>query len=82
MGSLVDLTAKKGQLQLVVLFGGLRCAGTVALLSRCANSSIKRYLVPVLETCRENGVDIDRTLLSVTQDGREAVVSLLLAAGA
>ena len=29
MGGFEDLTEKKGPLQLVVLYGGLRCAGTL-----------------------------------------------------
>ena len=71
-----------GQLQLVVLFGGLRCLGTVPQLSRYANGSTKRYFVSVLHICRENGVDINPGLFSAAREGHEAVVSALLAAGA
>ena len=76
-----DIT-EQGPLQLVVLFGGLRCLGTVPQLSRYANGSTKRYFVSVLHICRENGVDINPGLLSAAREGHEAVVSALLAAGA
>ena len=82
MGSFEDITGKKGPLQLVVLFGGLRCLGTVPQLSRYANGSTKRYFVSVLHICRENGVDINLGLLFAAREGHEAVVSALLAAGA
>ena len=81
MGSFEDITGKD-QLQLVVLFGGLRCLGTVPQLSRYANGSTRRYFVSVLHICRENGVDINPGLLSAASGGHEAVVSALLAAGA
>ena len=71
-----------GQLQLVVLFGGLRCLGTVPQLSRYASVSTKRDFVSVLRICRENGVDINSGLFSAAREGHEAVVSALLAAGA
>ena len=82
MGGFEDLTEKKGPLQLVVLYGGLRCAGTVAHLSRDTNVSIKRYFVPVLHFCQENGVDINTPLFIAAENGHEAVVSALVAAGA
>ena len=82
MGSFEDIAGKKGPLQLVVLFGGLRCLGTVPQLSRYANGSTKRYFVSVLHIWPENGVDINPGLLSAASEGHEAVVSALLAAGA
>ena len=63
MGSFEDITGKKGPLQLVVLFGGLRCLGTVPQLSRYANGSTKRYFISVLHICQENGVDINERVV-------------------
>ena len=80
MGSFEDIT-EQGPLPFVVLFGGLRCLGTVPQLSRFANGSTKRCLVSVLRICRENGVDINPGVLSAAREGHEAVVSALLAAG-
>jgi ankyrin repeat protein len=43
---------------------------------------MKTYLLPLLEACRKEGVDIDPALSSAALNGHEAAVSLLLAAGA
>ena len=51
-------------------------------MSRYANGSTKRYFLPVLHICRENGVDINLGLLFAAREGHEAVVSALLSAGA
>ena len=49
MVSLEDVEALlEGPFRLVVQFGGLRCAGTLALLSRNANSSMKEHLTDFL----------------------------------
>ena len=67
---------------MVVHFGGLHCAGTLALLSRDANSSMKENLTTLLSTLRETEIDIDKPLLSAARYGFDAVVSALVAAGA
>ena len=67
---------------MVVQFGGLRFAGTLALLSRDANTSMKENLTSVLSRLRETEVDIDKPLLSAARYGFDAVVSALVAAGA
>ena len=83
MVSLEDIKALlKGPFRVVVQFGGLPCAGTLALLSRDANSSMKENLTSLLSTLREIEIDIDKTLFSAARDGFGAVVSALIGAGA
>ena len=83
MVSLEDIKALlKGPFRVVVQFGGLHCAGTLALLSRDANSSMKENLTSLLLTLRETEIDIDKPLLSAARYGFDAVVSALVAAGA
>ena len=83
MVSLEDVEALlEGPFRLVVQFGGLRFAGTLALLSRDANTSMKENLTSVLSRLREIEVDIDEPLLSAARYGFDAVVSALVAAGA
>ena len=83
MVSLEDVEALlEGPFRLVVQFGGLRFAGTLALLSRDANTSMKENLTSVLSRLRETEVDIDKPLLSAARYGFDAVVSALVAAGA
>ena len=80
--SLEDVKALlKGPFRGVVQFGGLHCAGTLALLSRTANSSMKENLTDFLFTLKER-VDIDRALFPAARDGVDAMVSALVAAGA
>ena len=83
MVSLEDVEALlEGPFRLVVQFGGLSFAGTLALLSRDANTSMKDNLTSVLSRLRETEVDIDKPLLSAARCGFDAVVSALVAAGA
>ena len=82
MGGLQDLTGKMGPIQFVVLYGGLYSTCPLAQLCRCANSSIKKRFIPLLKNCNDNGVDINPALIIASKNGREAVVSSLLAAGA
>ena len=83
MVSLEDIKALlKGPFRVVVQFGGLPCAGTLALLSRDANCSMKENLTSLLSILRETEIDIDRPLLSAARYGFDAVVSALVAAGA
>ena len=83
MVSLEDIHALlKGPFRVVVQFGGLPCAGTLALLSRDANSSMKENLTSLLSTLRETEIDIDKPLLSAARYGFDAVVSALVGAGA
>ena len=70
MVSLEDIKALlKGPFRVVVQFGGLHCAGTLALLSRDANSSMKENLTSLLLTLRETEIDIDKPLLSAARYG-------------
>ena len=72
----------EGPFRLVVQFGGVSFAGTLPLLSRDANTSMKDNLTSVLSRLRETEVDIDKSLLSAARYGFDAVVSALVAAGA
>ena len=81
MVSLVDVTVVKGPLRLIVQFDGLRCPGTLALLSRDANSLMKENLAFVLSALGDAGVDMEKVFSSVAFHGSEAVVPALLAAG-
>merc|ERR1719380_597388 len=72
----------EGPFRLVVQFGGLSFPGTLPLLSRDANTSMKDNLTSVLSRLRETEVDIDKPLLSAARHGFDAVVSALVAAGA
>ena len=83
MVSLEDVKALlESPFPLVVQFVGLPVAGTLALLSRNANSSMKGNLTSLLSTLREIEVDIDKPLFSAARGGFDAVVSALVAAGA
>ena len=83
MVNLEDVTTLlESPFPLVVQFVGLPVAGTLALLSRDANSSMKDNLTSLLSTLKEIEIDIDKPLLSAARHGFDAVVSALVAAGA
>ena len=83
MVNLEDVTTLlESPFPLVVQFVGLPVAGTLALLSRDANTSMKDNLTSVLSRLREIEVDIDKPLFSAARYGFDAVVSPLVAAGA
>ena len=82
MVSMVDIILRKGPLQSILQNGGLRCAGTLALVSRDTRNATKENLASVLYALREIGVDIGAYLFSAAKNGHAAVVSALLTAGA